>query len=349
MLKNRVPVALTESGAAVNTARMGHSQRLAPTGQAGRRGWPGLVLMGLCLVCVGVLLCGCSQVSKIQKKGRQLARELPFSGDGLKRTLAIGPVENLTAYPHHPFEVQLRDRLGQALRVGCPRVLMPPDGDGVVQETLAAVQRRDANAGGPANLVLAEAGRQAGLNAILTAALTEISATRQDKGILWYKDTYTYLRVRVSVVVYDTATGAKLLDETSEHRTEVDDMGDFDPLRSEELMLPSVRAALDLLADSAAERVCQRLHALSWRGFIVAREADRLVLSSGAAIGLKPGTVLEIFDDSTTIEGAQGQKFFLPGLKIGEAKVSAVTEWQAEAALLSGEGEVQTGHSVKLK
>lgn len=349
MLKNRVPVALTESGAAVNTARMGHSQRLAPTGQAGRRGWPGLVLMGLCLVCVGVLLCGCSQVSKIQKKGRQLARELPFSGDGLKRTLAIGPVENLTAYQHHPFEVQLRERLGQALRVGCPRVLMPPDGDGVVQETLAAVQRRDANAGGPSNLVLAEAGRQAGLNAILTAALTEISATRQDKGILWYKDTYTYLRVRVSVVVYDTATGAKLLDETSEHRTEVDDMGDFDPLRSEELMLPSVRAALDLLADSAAERVCERLHALPWRGFIVAREADRLVLSSGAAIGLKPGTVLEIFDDSTTIDGAQGQKFFLPGLKIGEAKVSAVTEWQAEAALLSGEGEVQTGHSVKLK
>jgi hypothetical protein len=59
--------------------------------------------------------------------------------------------------------------------------------------------------------------------------------------------------------------------------------------------------------------------------------------------------LLEIFDDSDTIDGAQGQKFFLPGLKTGEAKVSTVSEWQAEAALLSGEGEVETGHSVKLK
>ncbi|MGD8540789.1 MAG: hypothetical protein PVI27_04145 [Desulfobacteraceae bacterium] len=308
-----------------------------------------MVMIGLCLVCVGVLLCGCTQVSKIQKKGRQLARELPFSGDGLKRTLAVGPVENLTPYRNYALAEQLKDRLSQTLREGCPRVLMPADGDGGVQSVMAALQQGDTQAGRPKNLVLAEAGRQAGLNAILTAAVTEISATRQEKGILWYRDTYTYLRVQIAVVVYDTATGAKLLDETTEHRTQVDEMEDLDPRRSEELMLPWTRAALDLLAESAAERVCERLSALSWRGFIVAREADRLVLSSGAAIGLKPGTVLEIFDDSATIEGAQGQKFFLPGLKTGEAKVSTVSEWQAEATLLSGEGEVETGHSVKLK
>lgn len=349
MLKNRVPVALTESGAAVNTPRCGRSQRPVPARAAGRHIRPGWVLMGLLLVCLGALLCGCSQVSKIQKKSRQLARELPFTGDGLKRTLAIGPVENLTPYRDHPLAEQLKDRLSQTLRDGCPRVLMPTDGDGGVQSVLAALQQGDAQAGRPKNLVLAEAGRQAGLNAILTAALTEIATTRQEKGILWYKDTYTYLRIQVSVVVYDTATGAKLLDETTEHRTQVDEMDGFDALPSQDLILPSVRATLDLLAESAADRVCQRLSAQPWRGFIVARENDRIELSSGAAIGLKPGTVLEIFDDSGTIDGAQGQKFFLPGLKVGEARVSAVTEWQAEAALLSGGEGVKIGHSVKLK
>jgi hypothetical protein len=307
-----------------------------------------LVLIGLCLFALAGLLCGCSQVSTIQKKGRQLARELPFTGDGLKRTLAIGPVENRTPFRRHPFEKQLKDRLDETLRANCPQVLMPAAAEGVVQSALESLQRQDAAAGPPKNLLLAEAGRQAGLNAILTAAVLDISATRQEEGLLWYKDTYTYLRVQVTVVVYDTATGAKLLDETTELKTEVEDLEGAEALGGEDAMLPTISTTLDRLAELIAERVCERLSALPWRGFVVAREDDRLVLSTGAAIGLKPGTILEIFDDSSTIDGAQGQKFFLPGLKIGEARVSAVTEWQTEATLVSGEG-VGAGNSVKLK
>jgi len=312
---------------------------------------PGLlrfVLIGLCLLLLAGLFGGCSQMSTIQKKGRQLTRELPFTGDGLRRTLAIGPVENRTPYRRHPFEKQLKDRLSATLQGTCPRVLMPAAADGVVQSALETLQPQGAGAGPPKNLVLAEAGRQAGLNAILTAAVLDISAIRQEEGHLWYKDTLTYLRVQVAMTVYDTATGAKLLDETTEHKTEVEDLDGADVLRSEDQMQPAISSALDQLAGLAAERVCERLSALPWRGFVIAREGDRLVLSSGAAIGLKPGMTLEIFDDSSTIDGAQGQKFFLPGLKIGEARVSAVTEWQAEATLVSGE-QVKTGNSVKLR
>jgi hypothetical protein len=315
---------------------------------APRPDWRRVVPIGLCLLALAGLFSGCSTVSTIQKKGRQITRELPFTGDGLKRTLAIGPVENRTPYRRHPFEKQLRDRLGETLRADCPRVLMPAAAEGVVQSALDALQPQGAAAAPPQNLLLAEAGRQAGLNAILTAAVLDISATRQEKGILWYKDTYAYLRVQVTVVVYDTATGAKLLDETTELKTEVEDLEGAEALGGEDAMLPTISTALDQLAELAAEQVCERLSASPWRGFVLAREGDRLVISSGAAIGLKPGTTLEIFDDSSTIDGAQGQKFFLPGLKIGEARVSAVTEWQAEAALVSGEG-VDAGNSVKLK
>lgn len=312
---------------------------------------PGLlrfVLIGLCLLLLAGLFGGCSQMSTIQKKGRQLTRELPFTGDGLRRTLAIGPVENRTPYRRHPFEKQLKDRLSTTLQAACPRVLMPAAAASVVQSALESLQPQGAVAGPPKNLVLAEAGRQAGLNAILTAAVLDISAIRQEEGHLWYKDTLTYLRVQVAMTVYDTATGAKLLDETPEHKTEVEDLDGADVLRSEDQMQPAISSALDQLAALAAERVCERLSALPWRGFVIAREGDRLVLSSGAAIGLKPGMALEIFDDSSTIDGAQGQKFFLPGLKIGEARVSAVTEWQAEAILVSGE-QVKPGNSVKLR
>lgn len=313
-----------------------------------RPDWRCVVPIGLCLLALAGLFCGCSTVSTIQKKGRQITRELPFTGDGLKRTLAIGPVENRTPYRRHPFEKQLRDRLDETLRADCPRVLMPAAAKSVVQSALDALQPQGATAAPPQNLLLAEAGRQAGLNAILTAAVLDISATRQEKGILWYKDTYAYLRVQVTVVVYDTATGAKLLDETTELKTEVEDLEGAEALGGEDAMVPTISTALDRLAKLAAEQVCARLSASPWHGFVLAREGDRLVISSGAAIGLKPGTTLEIFDDSRTIDGAQGQKFFLPGLKIGEARVSAVTEWQAEAALVSGEG-VAAGNSVKLK
>lgn len=310
--------------------------------------WFRFGLIGLCLFLFAFLLSGCSSVSTIKKKSRQLTRELPFTGDGLKRTLAIGVVENHTPYKRHAFEKQLKDRLSAALGAECPRILMPPAATDAVAKSMEDLRRQNAGSGRAMNLVLAEAGRKEGLNAVLTAAVVDISATRQDKGILWYKDTYTYLRVQVAVAVYDTETGAKLLDETAEYKTEVDELDTDDALRYEDLVLPSINTAIDTLALEAADRVCERLLELRWNGFVVAREGDRLVLSSGEAVGLKPGMVLEVFDDGSPIQGAQGQQFFLPGQKVGEARVAAVTRWQAEATLVSGE-KVAAGHCVKLK
>ena len=61
------------------------------------------------------------------------------------------------------------------------------------------------------------------------------------------------------------------------------------------------------------------------------------MLSSGKETGIKPGDVLQVFADKGIIEGINDQKFFLPGLKSGEIKITATFPGRSEAVIISGE------------
>ena len=65
-------------------------------------------------------------------------------------------------------------------------------------------------------------------------------------------------------------------------------------------------------------------------------------------MGLKTGDILEVFDSSRTMEGVGGQRFFIPGLKIGVIEIVAITEDRLEAKLVSGE-DIKKGSTVRRK
>ena len=72
------------------------------------------------------------------------------------------------------------------------------------------------------------------------------------------------------------------------------------------------------------------------------------MIPSGTRTGLKLGDILEVYDSSRIIEGIGGQRFFTPGLKIGEIEIVAITENRTEAKLVDGEG-IATGSTVRRK
>jgi hypothetical protein len=51
--------------------------------------------------------------------------------------------------------------------------------------------------------------------------------------------------------------------------------------------------------------------------------------------------VFEVFDSSEIFDGSAGQRFFIPGLKIGEIKVTAVFADRAEAIKVSGDNIIE--------
>ena len=102
------------------------------------------------------------------------------------------------------------------------------------------------------------------------------------------------------------------------------------------------------MAETAAKLVSEALYRQAWQSFIIAVAADKVILSADESTGLVPGDVLNVYDSSGIINGFGGQQFFVPGLKIGELRITAVYPNRSEAVVISGT-DIKEGSSVKLR
>ncbi|MGD2186354.1 MAG: hypothetical protein PVI71_09505, partial [Desulfobacterales bacterium] len=178
-------------------------------------------------------------------------------------------------------------------------------------------------------------------------SLHDIGLISETKGLI-LKDVLHLIQILVSVEVYDTETGTKILDESFRRKVEIDGL-DYDLMRSqEELILPDLNETLSDLLAEMGERICWAIEDQPWNGFIISYVDDKIILSSGDMSGLRSGDELEVFDNTRIIKGRDGQKFFVHGKKIGEIRVVAVDADSARAIVVSDKG-IKVGSSVRVK
>nr|MBC8362708.1 hypothetical protein [Candidatus Desulfatibia profunda] len=298
------------------------------------------------------LLGGCSSFSTIKKATTGMIHNMSAPDSHLKKKVGIALFENKTTVTDQKFNDVFADYLLGAITKECSDILLVKPGDAEYPDYLAELPKQAA--GRIDSFELAQRGRQLGLNAIVTGALIDISENREKKGILWFKRTHEYVRVKVAVAVYETETGAKILDESFNHKIDVGE-SDFDP----EFDSPGPRKQIDKktltnayekIASDMGEAVCNAVADQPWRGFLVSINANKILISSGNRVGLKQGDMLDVFDTSNVFQNALGQRFFIPGLKTDEVKITAVFADTAEAEIVSGEGDkIKPGDSLRFK
>ncbi len=156
------------------------------------------------------------------------------------------------------------------------------------------------------------------------------------KGFIWFKEAHPMVKLNVSTAVYDIETGALLFDERFEREVEVDENLQESIRKKEVKNSTVITEALKKLTEPISEKICDEISDQPWKGFITAISANKVILSSGKKTGIKPGDILQVFDSGDTIEGINDQKFFLPGLKTGEIKITATFPGRSEAVIISG-------------
>ena len=150
------------------------------------------------------------------------------------------------------------------------------------------------------------------------------------------------------VEVYDTETGSKLLDENYIHEIEVEEMDAQTIREKKEINTPGILEAIEEIGEEMASNTCDVIGEEPWKGFIVAVNGDTVTLSSGQKAGLKTGQRLNVYSRGDIIEGKDGRRFFLPGMKTGEIKIVSVLADQSEAVSVSGETPTR-GASVRVE
>lgn len=300
----------------------------------------------LLLLLFFIPVTGCSTFTSIEKSSRKMVRNFRAPDSDLKKRIGLTFFENKTTMADKELERRFREDLSKTIMSSCPTILLEKPGDSGYPDELTRIPRKDS--GWIDNFDLARTGRRLGLNAILTGAFIDITSNNRKKGIWWFKDTHYYIQVHIAAQVYDTETGAKLLDEGFMHEIEIDEWDMESAHEDSEMKTSILEKALENIADDMGEKICSAIVLEPWKGFIASIDADKIMINSGSKVGLKSGDLFEVFDSSGIFEVTDGYRFFLPGPKTGEIKITAVYPDSSEAVLVSGH-DIRPGFTVRKK
>lgn len=292
------------------------------------------------------LMAGCSPFSTIKQATRDMIQNRSTPGSHLKKKVGIALFENKAIATDRKFKDIFANFLIGAISKKRSDILLVKPGDAVYPDYLADPPKQAS--GRIDNFELAQRGRQLGLNAIVTGALVDVSGNLKKKGRLWFKSTYEYVQVQVAVAIYDMETGAKILDEKFNYEVEAGE-ADFDsPAPKKNIDEQTLNRAYEKIAPDIGAAVCNAVVKQPWKGFLASINDNKITISAGAWVGLKPGDLFEVYDTSNVFQNAQGQRFFMPGLKTGEVQITAVSQDMAEAVIVSGD-KLKPSDSVRPK
>ncbi|MFC1826081.1 FlgT C-terminal domain-containing protein [Thermodesulfobacteriota bacterium] len=299
-------------------------------------------------------LAGCARFSDVKEATKEYVDSFSTPGDHLKKKVGIVMFENKTLLKIDGLENKFMDYLLKTIQKECDEILFLKPGDAGYPEALIDLPQQ--LSGDIDNLYLATTGRQHGLNAVVAGTLTGVSEDQEKHGMLWFKSVRPYVRVQISAAIYDSETGAKLFDDSFNHRVEVEET-ESDLFEETEFKLSDLDSktldmalteAFDEIAENMGEAICEALEDHPWRGFVTSVSDDKIIISSGKTAGLKPGDILDVYRTDDVYQGARDQRFFIPGLKTGEIKITIVSPDKSVAEVVSGQ-DIKPGSSVRPK
>ncbi|MFH0726135.1 MAG: hypothetical protein V2B19_07270 [Pseudomonadota bacterium] len=310
-------------------------------------GWRKGAHFALIWIVALFLMTGCGTLGKAKNATMNLFGGFGGKGDGVKQRVVLIPFENRTPWDenqsHTLFMAQLVEMLGKK----CPQIILVGPGGADYPEGLSRLIPPAVRS--PDNIGLAKTCREAGFNGVITGHLTHISAEEEKRGWYGFRKTSRVARIKLDAVLYHAGTAAKLMDESFSFDVE---MVPVDSGASTRKWVINDSAVSDPLADcakTAAKTVCEKISSTPWEGAILSMEGDKALIPFGESSGLAVGDKLEAYGEGRQVDSAGGYRYIIPGVKIGEMKISAVFPRKAEVAAVEGGGAIRVGSVVRLK
>lgn len=275
---------------------------------------------------------GCSSFYDIKKKTKRIVRGIKSSDEDLKKKVWIASFDNRSSWKAQDVNGAFRKKLVETINEASSQILLVDPKEEGYSDHLPRL-----SSGRIDNFALAEQGRLLGLNAVVAGSLLDMSVEQEKKGFWWFRDTHNYLRMRIIVEVYDTETAAKLVDEDFVHEVELDETAYHTAVSKKDALIPEIDDAFVHAAGVLGEKICDAVDSEPWKGYVISKTEERIVISSGRRSGLMPGDILTVYEIGKIIEGSGGYRFLGYGRETGEIRLINVSSDMAEAELVSGE------------
>jgi len=144
-----------------------------------------------------------------------------------------------------------------------------------------------------------------------------------------------------TLILSDLASREVKLPKEEKEEDEAENPGN--PIDKEDL-----KKTLSGVVQEQASKVMKELNSFRWSGRVLSASEGGVVVNAGKDVGLKVGSVFDVYARGDAIRSVNGSHVFLLGDKVGELKTVEVMERYASTVPLFGE-EFRPGQIVKIK
>ena len=286
----------------------------------------GKTLQPLPLLMVVLLIAGCTGVLSYRPAEIETIRDFPKSS-AYRKQVGVLALSNTTPFSDAqavaPFLTGFYSGLQAAV---ADAVLLSADHD----QAAPFLSNPPRLVGGDVDgFLLAQMARQAGMNAVVSPVVVDIRVHSRDKGFWFFKDVAHSLKIQAAATTYDAITGSRwaldqLADEVAidEYQAEI--------LRSGRVIeLDDYNGVLEKMGRRLGKEMGDAIKAAKWLASVAAIEDGACVIRFGSEAGIANGDRFSVLDGSGVLTGLDGRRYIVPGPKIGQIRIVAVTSHQA--------------------
>ena len=183
---------------------------------------------------------------------------------------------------------------------------------------------------------LSRLARQEGMNTVVSPVLMDIRVRSRDTGFWIFKDVAYSLQIQTAAAIYDAITGARLDLKILTDEVDIDEI-DADRIKGgQEVQVDDLVEVAQEMGEALGDRMGDAIRASKWLASVIEVNGETCLMTAGSEVGIEMGDRFSVLDGSSILTGLDGQRFIVPGSKIGEIVVKQVTAQKSVGAPDSG-------------
>ena len=178
--------------------------------------------------------------------------------------------------------------------------------------------------------------RQEGMNAVVSPLLMDVRVRSRDTGFWIFKDVAYSLQVQAAAAIYDAITGARLALGILTEEVDIDEYQAGIIRNGQQVLVDELAEVVQEMGEDLGERMGDAINDSKWLMSVIAVEDGACMLKAGSEVGIETDDRFTVLDGRDILIGLDGQRFIVPGQKIGEIVITQVAVGHALGTPESG-------------
>ncbi|BBO70528.1 hypothetical protein DSCA_44580 [Desulfosarcina alkanivorans] len=287
----------------------------------------------LLLLLVPILVCGCGTSTSYRPADQKTIRDFT-GGSGYRKTVGVMALLNTTRFTSDQVALPFMTVFLSSMESTASGALLDVPGKAGAPPFLwnpPRLANGDLDVFTLSGLVRAE-----GMNAVVSPLLLDIRVRKRDTGFWIFKDVAYSLQIQTAAAIYDGITGARLALGILTDEVDIDEYEAGLIREGQELQVPDLVEVAEEMGEALGERMGDAISDSSWRASVHSIEDGACIIQVGAEAGIQAGDRFTVLDGSRVLTGLDGQRYIVPGAKIGDISIGRVGPRQAAGVTETG-------------